>query len=269
MSVQSSPQTMAPAGPPPADPLMNGYEFMFILDPTLDDAASLAVVERVEGIVKGQGGEIASLKPWERRRLAYPIAGHHEGLYILCYFDAPPASIRGIESRVRLAEGVLRFIVLRTDEETRERDQAADLRRREERTARAAEAAARASEKAAEEAAGAKEREGAGDVTSRDGSTRGGSTRDGSTRGGSIRDGSIRDGSTRDGSTRDGSTRGGSTRDGSIRDGSTRDGSTRDGSTRDGSTRDGSTRDGSIRDGSIRDGSTRDGSIQNAEEETS
>ena len=126
MSVQSSPQ---PTAPPPADSLVNGYEFMFILDPTLDDAASLAVVERVEGIVKGQGGEIVSLKPWERRRLAYPIAGHNEGLYILCYFDAPPASIRDIESRVRLTEGVLRFIVLRTDKETRERDQAADLRR--------------------------------------------------------------------------------------------------------------------------------------------
>ncbi len=150
MSEQSSPQA---AAPPPPDSLMNGYEFMFILDPTLDDAASLAVVERVEGIVKGQGGEIVSLKPWERRRLAYAIAGHHEGLYILCYFDAPPASIQGIESRVRLAEGVLRFIVLRTDKETRERDQAADLRRREERAARAAAAAAEAAAKAAEEAA--------------------------------------------------------------------------------------------------------------------
>lgn len=151
MSEQSSPRTEALPQP---DSLMNGYEFMFILDPTLDDAASLAVVERVEGIVKGQGGEVVSLKPWERRRLAYPIAGHHEGLYILCYFDAPPASIRGIENRVRLAEGVLRFIVLRTDKETRERDQAADLRRREERAARAAAAAAEAAAKAAEEAAG-------------------------------------------------------------------------------------------------------------------
>ena len=152
MSEQSSPLA---AAPPQPDSLMNGYEFMFILDPTLDDAASLAVVERVEGIVKGQGGEIVSLKPWERRRLAYPIAGHHEGLYILCYFDAPPASIRGIENRVRLAEGVLRFIVLRTDKETRERDQAADLRRREERAARAAAAAAaKAAEEATEETGG-------------------------------------------------------------------------------------------------------------------
>lgn len=150
MSEQPSPQTEALPQP---GSLMNGYEFMFILDPTLDDAASLAVVERVESIVKGQGGEIVSLKPWERRRLAYPISGHHEGLYILCYFDAPPDSIRGIESRVHLAEGVLRFIVLRTDKETRERDQAADLRRREERATRAAAAAAEAAAKAAEEAA--------------------------------------------------------------------------------------------------------------------
>lgn len=120
---------------------MSGYEFMFILDPTLDDAASLAVVDRVESIVKGQGGQIVSLKPWERRRLAYPIAGHNEGLYMLCYFDAPPTAITGIQSRVRLTEGVLRFLVLRTDQETRERDQAADVRRRRERAARAAAAA--------------------------------------------------------------------------------------------------------------------------------
>ena len=131
---------------------MSGYEFMFILDPTLDDAASLAVVEQVEGILKAQGGQIVSLKPWERRRLAYPIAGHHEGLYMLCYFDAPPDAIQGIERRVRLAEGVLRFIVVRTDKETRERDQAADLRRREERAARAAAAAAEAAAKAEEAA---------------------------------------------------------------------------------------------------------------------
>jgi len=120
---------------------MRGYEFMFILAPNLDDTASLEVIERVEGILTGQDAEIVSLKPWERRRLAYPIAGHSEGLYMLCYFDASPSVIVEIERRVRLTEGVLRFIVLRTDEETRERDQAADAQRRQERAARAAAAA--------------------------------------------------------------------------------------------------------------------------------
>lgn len=138
---------------------MNGYEFMFILDPTLDSAASLAVVERVEGIVKGQGGQIVSLKAWERRRLTYPVGGRHEGLYMLCYFDAPPEAIDGIESRVRLAEGVLRFIVLRTDKETREADQAAEVRRREERAARAAAKAQREQEAAAAAAAAEAEAE--------------------------------------------------------------------------------------------------------------
>ncbi len=131
---------------------MRAYEFMFILDPTLDDAASLAVVERVEGIIQARGGEVVSLKPWERRRLAYAIDGHQEGLYMLCYFDAQPDVIDAIESRVRLAEGVIRFLILRIDEETRERDQAADLKRREERAQAAAEAAAAAEAEAGNEA---------------------------------------------------------------------------------------------------------------------
>ena len=148
---------------------MNGYEFMFLLDPTLDSAASLAVVERVEGIVKGQGGRIVSLKAWERRRLAYPVRGRNEGLYMLCYFDAPPEAISGIESRVRLAEGVLRFLVLRTDKETRELDQAADARRREEKAAQAAARAQREQEAAAAAAAAAeKEAAEGGDQSSSD-----------------------------------------------------------------------------------------------------
>lgn len=157
---------------------MNGYEFMFILDPTLDSAASLAVVERVEGIVKGQGGQIVSLKAWERRRLAYPVGGRHEGLYMLCYFDAPPEAIGGIESRVRLAEGVLRFIVLRTDKETREADQAAEIRRREERAARAAAKAQREQEAAAAAAAAAAEAE-ARSAASASGSSSGSGARSG------------------------------------------------------------------------------------------
>lgn len=147
---------------------MNGYEFMFLLDPTLDSAASLAVVERVEGIVKGQGGQIVSLKAWERRRLAYPVRGRNEGLYMLCYFDAPPEAISGIESRVRLAEGVLRFLVLRTDKETRELDQAADARRREEKAAQAAARAQREKEAEAAAAAAEKEAAEAGDKPSSD-----------------------------------------------------------------------------------------------------
>ena len=118
---------------------MSGYEFMFILDPTLDDAASLSrVVEQVEGHPESAGRpDRQSDEPRERRRLAYPIAGHHEGLYMLCYFDAPPDA-SGIERRVRLGGG--RAPVHRrshAQRETRERDQAADLRRREERAARA------------------------------------------------------------------------------------------------------------------------------------
>ncbi len=130
---------------------MRAYEFMFILDPTLDDAASLAVVERVEEIITAREGVVVSLKPWERRRLAYPIDGHHEGLYMLCYFDARPEAISEIERRVRLAEGVLRFLILKIDEATRERDQEADRKRREDRAAAAAAAAAEEAERQAEQ----------------------------------------------------------------------------------------------------------------------
>ena len=56
--------------------------------------------------------EIVSLAKWDERRLAYPVAGHGRGTYILSYFRADPGSISGIERDVLLNETLLRVLIL-------------------------------------------------------------------------------------------------------------------------------------------------------------
>ncbi|HSF18621.1 MAG TPA: 30S ribosomal protein S6 [Vicinamibacteria bacterium] len=96
---------------------MRTYEMMYILDPTLDEDGSTALVGKIEELISRQGVEIDSTEPWGKRRLAYRIKGHWEGNYILSYLKAPPAAISEIERRLRVTDGVLRFLTVRVDEE--------------------------------------------------------------------------------------------------------------------------------------------------------
>ena len=107
---------------------MRTYEMMYILDPTLDEDGSTALVGKIEELISRQGVEIESTEPWGKRRLAYRIKGHWEGNYILSYLKAPPAAISEIERRLRVTDGVLRFLTVRMDEELVKQERRKDRR---------------------------------------------------------------------------------------------------------------------------------------------
>lgn len=96
---------------------MRSYELMYILDPTLDEESSKALVGKIEDLMVKQGVEVESTEPWGRRKLAYHVKGHGEGNYVLSHLKAPPTSIGEMERRLRNTDGVLRFLTVRVDEE--------------------------------------------------------------------------------------------------------------------------------------------------------
>ena len=59
---------------------MRPYEVIYILDPGLEDARQAALVERFSALLSEQGATVDLVDRWERRRLAYEIAGRREGL---------------------------------------------------------------------------------------------------------------------------------------------------------------------------------------------
>jgi small subunit ribosomal protein S6 len=90
---------------------------MYILDPKLDEDGSKALLVKIEELMSKQGVEIEKTEPWGKRRLAYAIKGNWEGSYILSYLKAEPTAISEMERRLRVTEGVLRFLTVRTDEQ--------------------------------------------------------------------------------------------------------------------------------------------------------
>ena len=78
---------------------MNKYELALVVNAKIDDDARAAVVE------KG------------KQKLAYEIQKMNEGYYYFIPFDAEPTVPAVIEADVRIMDNVLRFLIVRKDEE--------------------------------------------------------------------------------------------------------------------------------------------------------
>jgi small subunit ribosomal protein S6 len=92
------------------------YELLFVLRPELEGEALEAAHERVRRLIEQQGGVIESVDRWGRRRLAYEIDHCRDGYYTVLHFQANPGATREIERGLRLAEEVLRYLIVRRDE---------------------------------------------------------------------------------------------------------------------------------------------------------
>ena len=90
---------------------MREYELLMVLQPGLDDEGVGTVIEEVEQRLQKDGGEMVSAgqlsdrkgnvsevtEGWKTRRLAYPIANHREGYYVVLRLQTPPTSIDEME----------------------------------------------------------------------------------------------------------------------------------------------------------------------------
>ena len=95
---------------------MRDYELVMIVSPEVDDEAVTSTLERVQGFIAEQGGEVKGVTPWGRRRLAYPIEKHREGSYLIAQLSLDPQRLGALESSLHLSEEVIRHLVVKLDE---------------------------------------------------------------------------------------------------------------------------------------------------------
>lgn len=90
----------------------NVYECMFLLDTNKIAGDVTAAAEQLHALLQKSEAEVLASRPWDERRLAYPIKGHKKGLYYLIYFRTDPKNIVNLEHDLALSELVLRYLVL-------------------------------------------------------------------------------------------------------------------------------------------------------------
>jgi len=100
------------------------YELIYVAAPEVDEAWVAELHDRVEKIVTAGGGRIDKTDNWGRRRLAYEIDRHKEGTYVLELFTGSGAIVAELDRRLKVADNVLRFLIVRMDEDLRKAERA-------------------------------------------------------------------------------------------------------------------------------------------------
>jgi small subunit ribosomal protein S6 len=95
---------------------MKAYEVMLLIDPSLDEEAHAAVVEKASGVITSQGGVVDSTEDWGKRRLAYEVNGLSDGAYAVLHFHALPESVAELDRVLHITDPVARFMIVRRDD---------------------------------------------------------------------------------------------------------------------------------------------------------
>ena len=94
---------------------MRHYELMIILDPSLDERTVQPSLETFLNVIRTDGGSVEKIEVWGKRRLAYEIAKHAEGIYAVIEVACEPATVTELDRQLGLNESVLRTKVLRRE----------------------------------------------------------------------------------------------------------------------------------------------------------
>jgi small subunit ribosomal protein S6 len=93
----------------------NVYECMFLLDTTKVAGDIPAADKQLRTLLEKNHAEVLVSRPWDERRLAYPIRNQKKGLYYLTYFKSEGKNLPNIEHDAALSELILRMLILRID----------------------------------------------------------------------------------------------------------------------------------------------------------
>ncbi|MBZ4669641.1 MAG: ribosomal protein [Defluviitaleaceae bacterium] len=95
---------------------MNKYELAVVFAPSLEEEAKNAALEKVQGYITRFGGTVEKVDEWGKRKLAYEISKFNEGLYYFITFTADATAPAEIESRVRIMDSVIRYLITKVEE---------------------------------------------------------------------------------------------------------------------------------------------------------
>lgn len=98
------------------------YEILFIADPNLGEPEVLALTTTIQGFAEKEGAKIQKVEQWGKKRLAYLIGKHREGSYVLIVAEGKASMMKEVERRIRVTDGVVKFMTVRVDEELKKAD---------------------------------------------------------------------------------------------------------------------------------------------------
>jgi small subunit ribosomal protein S6 len=93
------------------------YELVYVVSPDATEEQVNELHAQVESIVQRLGGQLEKTETWGRRKLAYEIGRHKEGIYVLEVILGSGELMKEIDRRFKVTELIIRHLAVRVDEE--------------------------------------------------------------------------------------------------------------------------------------------------------
>ena len=91
------------------------YETMYILRPDIAEDEVTNHINKYNKLLEELGGKILDSQMRGKRRLAYQIAKHREGIYVQLSHQGDGQHIFKIEKAMRLSEDVIRYLTVKQE----------------------------------------------------------------------------------------------------------------------------------------------------------
>ena len=91
------------------------YETMFLFDATKLAADPDTVRAGVHAILEKQGATVEVSRPWDDRKLAYPIKKQKKGVFHIIYYRVESTKQSELDRDFRLNENLLRYMTIHVD----------------------------------------------------------------------------------------------------------------------------------------------------------
>ena len=87
------------------------YEVVFVVDPAQGEEAVAAQVNNFKTLIE-QNASNVEVEEWGTRKLAYPIDYKTEGYYVLVNFTCAPVFPHELNRKLRIADGIMRSLIV-------------------------------------------------------------------------------------------------------------------------------------------------------------
>ena len=91
------------------------YETMYILRPDIPEEEVESHLKKYSEILEKSGTDVLDNQMRGKRRLAYPIAKHKEGIYVQLSHTGNGQQVAILERAMRLSEDVIRYLTVKQD----------------------------------------------------------------------------------------------------------------------------------------------------------
>ena len=88
---------------------------MYILRPDIAEEEVNTHIEKYNKLLENMGGKVLDSQMRGKRRLAYSIAKHREGVYVQLSHQGDGQHIEKIEKAMRLSEDVIRYMTIKQE----------------------------------------------------------------------------------------------------------------------------------------------------------